>query len=800
MKKMIFTSSLMWSLTLFAQGKAEQALKIFEEKYPQEKIHLLFDKKSYVAGENLWFKSFIYTGYEPTSVSTSLFVELYDSNKTLLDKKMIPLLNGEGNGNFALPENMKENVYYIRAYTTWSTNFSEEFQAIRSVEVYNPSSPEKLMIDTASGWNVTLHPESGTFIDQINTKFAVRLHSKGQKPLNWKGYITELARPDVKLTSFKGFDENIGSFKLTPELGKKYQLTVEDDKGKKQTVDLPEVISAGINLQMESSPEAIKYSLVSKNMGTESQTYTILGTINDQIVYKAKLNTLSDKIYTIPTEKLVNGILQLSIFNEKDDLLLQRMCFIQPKHLQVKKAELSKISFNGASRSQNIFNITNSIDSPNYTVLVLNGDSKSTEDENSFLSTLLLTGDISTDLESPARYFRKDSDADALDAVLISEKWKRYDWKMIMAGSYPMIKNKTEPYISYKGKVTLSGKPAANTDLNLIFSMPDNGTKFYQIKTDQSGFFALHGLMFEDSIKFSYQLNDPKIPKEQVQVIFQPNYSYIPLRGALPRSYYTLQPRTPEDQTSPEVIKYTEAKNMYKVINEKATLIEEVKIIKQKKNLTKKLNDELSSLTFKNSNEVIFDFVNDINAGSYMNILDYLQGRVAGLQMQKQGFDVTATFRGAPISIFLDEMPASPSQISSLPSSDVAMIKVIRGYFVGGTGGNTNGAIAIYTKRGGVSGNIDNSSKPTNLKQITLKGYDKEIAFSNPDYSNESFKNISKDTRTVLYWNPFLEIQPKEPVKVEFYNNDETKDYRVIIIGYDSNSFLPVYYDNVLKP
>ncbi|WP_131667073.1 hypothetical protein [Chryseobacterium taiwanense] len=797
MKKMFFTSSLMWSLTLFAQDKAEQALKIFEEKYPQEKIHLLFDKKSYVAGENLWFKSFIYTGYEPTSISTSLFVELYDNNKTLLDKKMIPLLNGEGNGSFALPENMKENVYYIRAYTTWSTNFSEEFQAIRSVEIYNPSSSEKLTIDNSSEWNVSVHPESGTFIDQINTKFAVRLHSKGQKPSNWNGYITELSHPDAKLATFKGFDENIGSFRLAPELGKKYQLTIEDDKGKKQTVNLPDVISSGINLQMESNPEVIKYSLVSKNMEPESK-YTIIGTINDQIVYKAKLS-ISDKIYTIPTEKLVNGILQLSIFNEKEDLLLQRMCFIQPKNLQVKKAELSKISLKETPRSQNTFNISSSIDSPNYTVLVLNEGSKSTEDENSFISTLLLTGDISSDLDSPAQYFKKDSNSEALDAILISEKWKRYDWKMLMAGNYPMIKNKTEPYISYKGKVTVSGKPSSNTDLNLIFSMPDNGTKFFQVKTDQSGFFSLNGLMFEDSIKFSYQLNDPKILKEQVQVIFQPNYSYIPLRKSLPQSYYILQPRTPEDKASPEIIKYTEAKNMYKVINEKATLIEEVKIIKQKKNLTKKLNDELSSLTFRNSNEVIFDFVNDINAGSYMNILDYLQGRVAGLQMQKRGFDVTATFRGAPISLFLDEMPASPSQISSLPSSDVAMVKVIRGYFAGGTGGNTNGAIAIYTKRGGISGSIENSSKPTDLKQITLKGYDKEIAFSNPDYSNENFKNISIDTRTVLYWNPFLEVQPKEPVKVEFYNNDEAKNYRVIIIGYDTNSFLPIYYDNVLK-
>ena len=78
-----------------AQNKAETALQKFGENYPQEKIHLLLNKDHYVAGENLWFKSFVFDGYNRSDISTSLFVELYDSSKKLLDKKMIPLLKGE---------------------------------------------------------------------------------------------------------------------------------------------------------------------------------------------------------------------------------------------------------------------------------------------------------------------------------------------------------------------------------------------------------------------------------------------------------------------------------------------------------------------------------------------------------------------------------------------------------------------------------------------------------------------------------------------------------------------------------
>lgn len=430
----------------------------------------------------------------------------------------------------------------------------------------------------------------------------------------------------------------------------------------------------------------------------------------------------------------------------------------------------------------------------------MDGESKSSEDENSLMSTILFTGDIASDIIAPAQYFRKNNNADALDAILISEKWKRFDWKSIISGTYPTIRNKTNPYISYKGKATVSGKPAANTDLNILFPMPNNGTKFYTTKTDANGFFSLSGLMFEDSIQFSYQLNDPKIPKKDVQVIFQPDYSFVPLKSALPSTSYILQPRTSNDQLSPEIQKYVGAKKTNKNIDDKTIQIKEVEIKAKKKDLTKELNDELSSPLFKNVNEVVFDFVNDNIGVSYINILQFLQGRVAGLQIDVQGLNARAMFRGSPVSIFLDEMPVSASQISSIPASDVAMIKVFRGFFAGGAGGNTNGGIAVYTKRGGISGGQYDTTKATLLKQSTIKGYDKEIAFPSPDYSEQAFKDIEKDTRTVLFWNPFLKIQNTEPIKVNFYNNDEAKNYRLIIIGYDSANLLPLYYDEVVKP
>ncbi|MFN1215395.1 hypothetical protein ACKW6Q_00290 [Chryseobacterium kwangjuense] len=793
-KKLLFILAVAMVSDLSSQLKAEAALETFKEKYQQEKVHLLFDKNSYLAGENLWFKSFVFDGYDPSMISTNLFVELYDQNKTQIAKTFVPLQNGRGSGSLAIPETLKENIYYIRAYTTWMTNFSEDFQLIRPVEIYNPSSPEKLVKDSLSAWSAVVYPESGTFIEGISTKFAVRLNSKGFTPSEWNGYVIDTEKPDIKITSFTGFDENVGAFELIPQNGKNYQLILSDTKGAKQNINLPKVASSGVHLKVKSGLESVTLTLNGKNLSASG--YKIIGTMNSQMVYKAVVPKITGQVLSIPADKLVNGILYISVFDDQENIVAQRLCFVQHESLKIKRPDLQSLTLDENPRASNSFSIAKENES-DYSVLIMDGTGKSSEDDNSLLSTLWLTGDVNSKIIAPAQYFKEKSNGEALDALLISEKWKRFDWKMMMLGNYPVIKNKPENYISYKGKVSVQEKPAPNTDLNLVFSNSGQPTGFHQVKTDDKGFFTLNGLIFEDALKVSYQLNtEQKIPKEQVQVIFQPGFDFVPYKGNMPESRYQLVKRTPNESLPDEVAKYVANKKTQQIFNEKTTNIEEVKLKGKKKNLTKELNNQLSSSLFRSVNEVVFDFVNDNTNNVTTNILQWLQGRVAGLDIQSQAGSYVPMLRGSGVGIYLDEMPVS-ADISTLPVADIAMVKVIKGYFAAGFGGG-NGAIAIYTRRGGITGSVNNSARPSMLKQISLKGYQKEAPFISPDYSSEDFKNTPQDVRPVLYWNPYLEVR-QEPAKVQFYNNDEAKNYRIIILGYDKNNYVPVYYDDAVK-
>src|SRR6476469_5003074 len=119
-----------------------------------------------------------------------------------------------------------------------------------------------------------------------------------------------------------------------------------------------------------------------------------------------------------------------------------------------------------------------------------------------------------------------------------------------------------------------------------------------------------------------------------------------------------------------------------------------------------KLNNEYCTGLFKTHDGTIIDLVNkNESAKSYTNILEWLQGRVAGLQIYYTRYGTPVPFiRNTRASIFVDEMPADAGYLNNLPVADIAMIKIIKQPFAGAVGNGGGGVIAIYTLKGDDSG------------------------------------------------------------------------------------------------
>lgn len=113
-----------------------------------------------------------------------------------------------------------------------------------------------------------------------------------------------------------------------------------------------------------------------------------------------------------------------------------------------------------------------------------------------------------------------------------------------------------------------------------------------------------------------------------------------------------------------------------------------------------KLNELYCSGLFKTTDGTILDVASEVSARGYLNILDWLQGRVAGLQVYTSRMGVSIpVIRGSVPGIYVDEMPVSMSYLQMLNINDIAIVKVIKTPFYGGFNGG-GGAIAIYTLGG----------------------------------------------------------------------------------------------------
>lgn len=97
-----------------------------------------------------------------------------------------------------------------------------------------------------------------------------------------------------------------------------------------------------------------------------------------------------------------------------------------------------------------------------------------------------------------------------------------------------------------------------------------------------------------------------------------------------------------------------------------------------------------------------FDLRHDNGAtgmASYFNILDWLQGRVAGLQVYSFRGIRVPFLRNQPAAIFVDEVRTDYAYLNVLPATDIALVKVMPSP-TGSVANVRGGAIAIYTKRG----------------------------------------------------------------------------------------------------
>ena len=100
----------------------------FNREYPQEKVYLHMDNRSYFIGDTIWFKAYVMnaTTLRPTDTSGVLYVELLNEKGVEMEHKKLRIVDGMCHGEFSLKEDYRTGYYEIRAYTRNMLNFGND--------------------------------------------------------------------------------------------------------------------------------------------------------------------------------------------------------------------------------------------------------------------------------------------------------------------------------------------------------------------------------------------------------------------------------------------------------------------------------------------------------------------------------------------------------------------------------------------------------------------------------------------------------------------------------------------------
>ncbi len=778
MKKLVSVCILLFSFLQSQAQNIDSTLTKYASDYTQERIYLHYDKSTYAPGETVWFKVYMMKTIYPADEAKTLYIDWTDENGKLLLHGLSPVEDGTSLGQFEIPADYTGQYIHVKAYTKWMLNFDSTFLYNNDLRILsktnNNADAQKAIIP-----ELTFFPEGGDAIVGVSNKIAFKANDQYGRPIKIKGVIKD--NKGTVIDNLKIIHDGMGYFFINPEKGETFSASWEDEKGTKHTTPLPAIKNTGVSLQVTISGAKRNFLVSSSPSFSEAKDIHIIGTMYQQKVFIISKELKDSKVEgIIPTESLPTGILTITVFDNQWKPLVERITYVNNDDYHFEpKMSVQHWGLNKRAKNEIEISIPDSL-SANLSVSVTDlGIDTDTSDN--IISHLLLTGELKGKVNNATYYFLNQSDTlmNQLDLVMLTHGWRRFDWEKVVKGQYPVIKYPADTsYLSISGKIfgaTPSQLRSAG-QIILMVNQKSKGVQVFTVPVEGSGNFNDPSLILFDTARIYYQLPKSKglgdVSVQFMQDRLPPLLSNIKATGLFYNhlsdttgNHYHIQLN---DATAQE-LKYLKGK-----------VLATVKITARPKSPTQEMDKRYTSGLFAGGDSYQFDLVNDPFALTSLDIFQYLQGKVAGLQINTTSNPPTLTWRGGSPQLYLDEMPTQADMLSSIPVSDIAYVKVFRPPFMGGMGGGSGGAISIYTRKGG-----DEKPEPgKGLANNVVSGYTAIRQFYSPNYETISEENEKKDLRTTLYWNPTVNLNPgNKKVVLTFFNNDITDAFRIVIEG-----------------
>jgi TonB-dependent SusC/RagA subfamily outer membrane receptor len=813
MKKVFFAAAmfvLCFQTAAFCQTNgavitnAVSKLKTLITDHMIEKAYLQFDRPyaSYVTGEVVYFKSYVTMGerHQPSTLSNVLHVDLINKDDVILRSIAVQLTNGTGWGDFPLSDTLQKGSYRIRAYTQWMRNDEHPYFFDQYISVGSANSVDRSATNTAQALKPDLQffPEGGNMVADVPSKVAFKAIGTNGLGTSVKGIVVDNEHKEVAkiVTAHLG----MGAFNFIPETGKTYKAMVTFGDGSQQTINLPAADAKGIALSVNTDdPSKISISIIANRPYFKENKDKQLNLL---VYYSGAMKRYTPKLdgevlgLDLPANAFPTGIVQVTLMSETGEPLNERLAFIQNPDLLNLSIASNKPAYAKRENVQLSFNAKNKDGNPatgSFSVSVVD-ESKILVDENTentILSYLLLTTEVKGYIEKPNYYFAnvtKETRA-ALDALMLTQGYRRFTWKQLMNDNSPATANTYTPekQIDISGSLkTKSGEPIPNCQLTLVAKA--GGSVSVQV-TDAEGRFVFPNVQFETGAEFILKAQS-SLGKKSVLKLDSPQPGPAVAPGnAIDAKYNTnadILASLQNNQGQGVMTASTGSGNL---------------LVKGEKTISQKRSDSYRSSNLAgpgHADQVIMG--DDIKNAPSLSI--GLTGIAHGVQFSA---GVPALITGKTVSgamggsenaeamlVVVDGVEiGGDSNVDLYNPGSVETVEILKGAnaaIYGMAGGQ--GVMVITTRQGGMTNQAISKEMSPGIFAIEPKGFYKAREFYSPNYSTTQTAANTADQRTTIFWKPDVTTDTGGNASFNFYNADSPGTYRVEIQGIDSNGNL----------
>ena len=809
------------------------------EHYPQEKLHVSTDKDSYIAGDTIWLRAHCADAatHRPVAASRYVYVELRDDRGSLV--RRIKLLSRDSVYSGYLPTQSLERFgdYSLTAYTLYMRNQGPDYFFKKPLTIWPYQESRRTQRNTSvrkvSDFDVSFFPEGGYLIDGYDCCVAFKALGDDGGSVEVAGVVKN-DREEV-VDTLRTLHGGMGCLRFTAHTGERYYAECTMAGGKTERFDLPASNNLACVLRVLQTER--DFTVMVQSGRPLPKGLRLLVHCRGNLCYFREWNDdLPSLIFK--RDKLPGGVLQILLLDKAGNALSERLVFNRGEELAT-----TDVQIGGTLEQRTKVTLAVTATDPDggpaagdFSIAVTDRAAVPSATSGSIYSTLLLTSELRGTIETPDWYFegRDAARVAALDALLLTQGWRRYDVPELMKKEYVEPQYPLEVGQEITGRISKSGlwnrkKKLSRYEMRMIVPSLHYVTK---CAVDDTGAFALNGFDFPDSTL--YVLRPAAVRGSMPEATVKVARDSFPEVGTLPRV-------PAQEQKKPYIAQaryYIEQRGQTDMRN---ILIDTVYVTHHKRLESTRPEHRLAARTWT------AEQIKESGAGTILDFIARMPGMsVVGRQVSYRGYRPGFMVDGRleetvgemnPVRAFRStgmgrnhktqtRLPPIPDpggwidftgmnysntnsaqqstggnkrQIQYIDDFDnvpdilyypleiVSRIDLIEGgnmVLWGVSHWKQAGIISITTKKGKELDDATRTLPARDVEFVSPLGYQTPAEFYAPAYATEKARrSMVPDYRTTLYWNPTVKLDDTGQATVEFYTSDAPADYDITIEG-----------------